>query len=185
MKRGQESSCRYAANANRGSAASVSAKTRAFKDRLDCLEKLVSSLASNDKAEIKGYSPDSGVSVTSSTRLSLAHKAPRLQETDYGQLNYMDPSHWQSILEDIREVREHLSPANNMLSYGESRSESIHPPASAQPDAGFLFGTAADTTMEQVLTTLPAQPICDMLLSWFFNTRFMNLGMPQLYNRQL
>lgn len=91
----------------------------------------------------------------------------------------MDASHWESILEDIREVREHLSPANTTPSYGETRGESIDAPG--QPDAGFLFGTAADTSIEQIIAILPAQPICDMLLSWFFNARFMNLGKPQLY----
>lgn len=95
----------------------------------------------------------------------------------------MDASHWESILEDIREVREHLSPANTSPSYGESRGESVDPPG--QPDAGFLFGTAADTSIQQILSILPSQPICDMLLSWFFNARFMNLGKSQMHTSRV
>ncbi|TQS33232.1 hypothetical protein Golomagni_06430, partial [Golovinomyces magnicellulatus] len=171
-RRGHETACRYATNALRSTTPSLPAKTRAFKDRLDSLEKLVSSLAAKDSSDLKDFSPGAGNPTAKSAVRPLA---PRLQETDNGQLNYIDPSHWESILEDIREFREHLSPSETLTSHESSRSEGTDPPSGQ--DTGFLFGDVSGGSIKQLLTVLPTRPICDMLLAWFFNARFMNLGM--------
>jgi hypothetical protein len=103
----------------------------------------------------------------------LTPATPHLQESDDGQVNYIDPSHWQSILEDIREVREHLSPTQTASS--EHKVQGLIELQGS--DASFLFGAEQSASLDDVLLSLlPEQPICDMLLSWYFNTNFMTLG---------
>ena len=106
----------------------------------------------------------------------LTPATPHLQESDDGQVNYIDPSHWQSILEDIREVREHLSPTQTVS----SEHKTQRPNELQGSDASFLFGAEQDATLDEVLSFLPEQPICDMLLSWYFSTSFMTLGEIQM-----
>jgi hypothetical protein len=105
---------------------------------------------------------------------ALSSEAPFLQDED-GQLNYIDPGHWQSILEDIKEVKEHLtgtgSPMHTMGSGGSPSHDG------AQGDASFLFGLEdGRATLSEILSSLPAQAQCDVLLAGYFNTPFIILG---------
>lgn len=102
----------------------------------------------------------------------LTPETPHLQESDDGQVNYIDPSHWQSILEDIREVREHFSPSKPTPSSDKPDDGSAGP----ETDPSLLFGSKSRVSMDDVLSSLPSQPICDMLLSRYFGARFMVLG---------
>jgi hypothetical protein len=102
---------------------------------------------------------------------ALTPEGPHLQETGDGQVNYIDPSHWLSILDDIKEVREHLSVSNQPLSQNEAGFN-----AGAASDASFLFNPNQISSLDEILSSLPSQPICDMLLSWYFNSPFMVLG---------
>lgn len=164
--------CHYASNATRGPAKQPSASNRKFVDRLENLESLVSSFIekSQNTSEAQASIPDH----TPSTKHdALTPETPRLQTADDGQVNYIDPSHWQSILEDIREVRDHLSPPTKMSPSGESRATPIEIP---EHDAAFVFGSRSDLNIEDILAALPPQPICDMMLSWYFSTQYMVLG---------
>ena len=191
--RQKASSCVYAANATRHKPAPPS--SRAMKDRLNRLEHLVSSFINKDTAiPITPYSESSNSSQDlsgapaqqparrhspASSNLSkdyqselLTPESPHLQETDDGQVNYIDRSHWMSILDDIKEVREHID--------GTSRSTMQEP---AQPefkegssDASYLFSSSQTPTLGDILATLPSRSICDMILSSYFNSTFMVLG---------
>jgi hypothetical protein len=104
----------------------------------------------------------------------LTAEAPRLRETEDGQVNYIDRSHWQAILEDIKEVREHLTlpTVQSSPDYQTDFSENY-----LNLDPGLIFGSTSATQLAEILVSLPPQPICDMLLSTYFNSRFMVLGM--------
>jgi len=107
--------------------------------------------------------------------MGLNPEMPRIRQTHDGHLNYVDSSHWLSVLEDIREVREHLSPEGGILSQDMPRASG----ASWEPDppeVGSVLGLEASTTMEDILASLPPRPICDRLLSHYFNSRFQVLG---------
>ncbi|KAH7024931.1 uncharacterized protein B0I36DRAFT_387345 [Microdochium trichocladiopsis] len=100
-------------------------------------------------------------------------------------VNYVDPSHWLSILDDIKEVREHLAETSD---HSASTSSASHTPdtatASEMPsggsDASLLLGGVpglqSSATLDEILARLPARSVCDMLLSWYFNSQFMVLG---------
>lgn len=174
LRRTKAAACLYASNANRGSPGIASAKTRDIKDRLEGLERLVSSLASR-QTEAKDSPTESRLQDV----MTRTGGTPHLQESEDGEVNYIDPSHWQSILADIREVREHLSP---------SKSDSTHRLSlecsgqSEKDDASHLFGPLPSITISHILSILPPQPICDMLLSWYFGSRFMVLGKIELHD---
>lgn len=192
-RRGLSSHCSYAANASRNKAAP--SKPRELKDRLNTLENLVSSFLSGDAAirpevptpsgsatgrgeivvstggENGSVKQGSSLSGTSGGEDALTPETPHLQETVDGQVNYIDPSHWLSILDDIKEVREHLSLSSQPASQTEAGSD-----ANRGVSDAFILGSGEDPRLDEVLSSLPSQPTCDMLLSWYFNSRFMVLG---------
>lgn len=172
-----------------------------MKDRLNALEKLVSSFLAGEAPTLA--SPSAAVGNNSvncetiptlvNTPLSDRHsdsiaadglnsrpngdaplspETPNLQETGNGQVNYIDPSHWLSILDDIKEVREHLSVPNQPMAYSVMALDSNH----ITPDATFLSMPAQTLSLSDALSALPTRPTCDRLISWYFNARFMVLG---------
>ncbi|KAJ3572794.1 hypothetical protein NPX13_g4927 [Xylaria arbuscula] len=187
VKRHKISQCHYAANANRNP--SGASKQREIKDRLNSLEKLVSSFMSGDSIIRQAASPrrtedislqvdpctepiETSVSSPKSDTTGddlLTPETPHLQQTGDGQVNYIDANHWQSILEDIHEIREHLSSSNQSM-------EQSAPLERTLADASFLFGSVPNATYAEILTSLPAQPICDKLLSWYFGTSLLVSG---------
>ena len=186
VKREKSSLCSYAANAVRNKPLT---KPRDIRDRLNSLENLVSSLVRGDAviqpesgratANALGGTPIKETPDLSSTikePTKLAPETPHLQETSDGQVNYIDPSHWQSVLDDIKEVREQLS-----LSDGQTaEEEQIIDSNRLSLDAGVWFGSVQGLSTEDILTSLPSKSTCDVLLSWYFNCRFMVLGIALL-----
>ncbi|KAH8651156.1 hypothetical protein BX600DRAFT_100183 [Xylariales sp. PMI_506] len=197
IKRERSSLCLYAANANRSRPGT--SKAREMKDRLNNLESLVSSFISGDAvipSVLLAQSPSSSTPEDSAIVSSLVEQyrrsskqgsilsnssggegvltpeTPHLQETRDGQVNYIDPSHWLSILDDIKEVREHLS-HQPLSQTATGMGVPVQPMGS---DASFLFDARQASSLEEIIASLPSQPICDMLLSWYFNSSFMILG---------
>ncbi|KAI0451811.1 hypothetical protein F5B21DRAFT_485668 [Xylaria acuta] len=191
VKRNKSSLCHYAANASRGHTGP--SKQRNLQDRLNTLENLIASFVSGDtivraktnldkeldldrvetvspsiEQSNKPIQPDSDSSNHGRAEDALTPEAPHLQEAGDGQVNYIDPSHWQSILEDIKEVREHLAIPDQP------------PPQSAThrvlADASHLFGSIPNATFTEILSSLPPQPKCDKLVSWYFSTQVFISG---------
>ena len=139
-------------------------------DRLDSLETLVSSFLATNKPEPKSEASHAS-SASQPASEGLTPETPRLQTSENGEVNYIDPGHWQSILEDIREVRDHLSPSQDVQD-----EQAAHVMRQMrEKDAGFVFGSRSDVDIDDVLSALPTQPICDMLLSWYFGIQYMSL----------
>jgi hypothetical protein len=200
-RRGKPSLCSYANNAHRS--ISEPSKARDLKDRLSTLENLVSSvlsgnaviqprllaaselttessgtISSSKKTANASAKQSSTVSSSSGGEDTLTPETPHIQETGNGQVNYIDPSHWLSVLDDIKEVREHLSVSNQLSVSNRPISEdgSVRNVDRLLSDPSFLFSSDQKSTLDEILPSLPSQPICDMLLSWYFNSRFMVLG---------
>ncbi|OTB10589.1 hypothetical protein K445DRAFT_386538 [Daldinia sp. EC12] len=186
MRRDKASLCNYAANASRSEPSN--SQPRALKDRLNALESLVSSLLTGDAVVRPGTisrgepttrsvesvaSPARYYNTPSSVREdALTPESLHLQETADGQVNYIDPNHWQSILDDIKEVREHLSASDEPVPRHEKGAVADR----VVLDASFLLNSDRIPNLDEILSSLPPQPICDMLLSWYFSSRFMVLG---------
>lgn len=193
IRRNQASSCRYAPNAIRTKPRP--AKVGNIQERLDNLEMILSSIASNPAAAGNGTGTGSGkqaasssskvsasyqqyqVSVTSTQSRQEDHvlppELPHRHESGDGQVSYIDPSHWRAILDEIKEVREHLSAFDRPLLQEEPERKSFVP----EESAGFMFGTFPVVELEDVISSLPARSLCDALVSQYFNAKFMVLGM--------
>ncbi|KAI0151831.1 hypothetical protein GGR57DRAFT_173480 [Xylariaceae sp. FL1272] len=186
IKRHKQSLCHYAANANRSSP--TVSKQKDMKARLNTLEKLVSSFLSGNAVvrpasganQSIGRASDGMISPSTQasfrlnelaltpssedpTDTALTPETPHLQETGDGQVNYIDKSHWQSILEDIQEVREHLSATNSQSDLNRGEDRVLH-------DASYLFDSVPSATYAEILTSLPSQPIYDKLLAKYFTS---------------
>jgi hypothetical protein len=191
-RRDKAAACTYASNAARNRPSNP--KPRELKDRLNVLENLISSLLSGDAVIHPGdlgeteqlrnrivslsTPPSSSPGTTlSGTNLgadeALTPETPRLRETGDGQVNYIEPSHWLSILDDIKEVREHLSVPSRALP---PHQTSVPDEEGELPDLNLLHVGRGDMGLAEIIESLPAPPICDTLLSWYFNSRFMILG---------
>jgi len=100
----------------------------------------------------------------------------------HGKTSHVDSSHWVSILEDIKEVRESLSTVDP-FSLLEPTSDDR---TSENPDLSLALGSEHGLKIKDILVSLPTRPICDMLVSRYFNARYMVLGRlsfnyPRLY----
>lgn len=179
--------CQYSPHANRSKATN-----KPLKDRLQTLETVVSSFLAGDIAapqpesqpvkSVPGGSENNQAAnlANSSQRrgtdnsdyYSLTPERPHVQETRDGQVNYIDRSHWQSILEDIKEVKDHLA------DWGGSPAQSLtsQQPDDVEHDASFLIGCGSNDNLAEILTSLPPQHICDRMLSGYFNSRFLIAG---------
>ncbi|KAK8107275.1 uncharacterized protein PG998_009288 [Apiospora kogelbergensis] len=120
-----------------------------------------------------GEPPASHVSISRSSKdAPPSPETPNLQKTSDGQVNYIDPSHWLSILDDIKEVREHLSVPNQSRGHSGMALDANH----MTPDATFLSLPTQTLSLNDALSALPTRSTCDRLVSWYFNARFMVLG---------
>ncbi|KXG53681.1 Transcription factor [Penicillium griseofulvum] len=90
----------------------------------------------------------------------------------HGKTSHVDSSHWVSILEDIKEVRESLSTVDP-FSLLEPTSDDR---TSENPDLSLALGSEHGLKIKDILVSLPTRPICDMLVSRYFNARYMVLG---------
>ncbi|KAL6857356.1 hypothetical protein J3F83DRAFT_751376 [Trichoderma novae-zelandiae] len=200
-RRNQASLCRYAPNAIRNKPRPPKAGN--IQERLDNLEMMLSSIASNPAASGIGIgmgmgskagkqaAPDSNnnnnnrvsasfpqhraAATSPQTRqddLTLPPEQPHRHESGNGQVSYIEPSHWRAILDEIKEVREHLSVFDRPLLQDEPERKSFVP----EEGAGYLFGTFPAVELEDVISSLPERPVCDALVSQYFNSRFMVLG---------
>ncbi|KAK8086486.1 fungal-specific transcription factor domain-containing protein [Apiospora phragmitis] len=187
IKRGKSTACVYAPNASR--ARPELNKSRDMKDRLNNLERLVYSFLAGEAPAKTSPSIADGNNSTDSEDTStlintppslsrpngdapLSPETPNLQHTGDGQVNYIDPSHWLSILDDIKEVREHLSVPNQTM----AQSAMAFDTNRLSPEAGFLPMPTQTFSLSDAVSALPAQSTCDRLISWYFNARFMVLG---------
>lgn len=162
-----------------------------IKERLDNLESMLTSMVpSASPVEHLGQSAASSntkvsasyqkyeLSVMSASTQSsqedhiLPPELPHRHETGDGQVSYVDPSHWMAILDEIKEVREHLSAFDRPL----LQEEPQHKGYELEEESGFLFGAFPAVDLEDVLVDLPPRQTCDALISQYFNSGFMASG---------
>lgn len=95
----------------------------------------------------------------------------RVLHDQNGDAVYTDPSHWMSILQEIKFVRESLpSPESS------APDDTLHSDSGPGFDLNLNMGPGDRFSIADALACLPTQPVCDMLLSKYFNSRYMVLG---------
>ncbi|KAK4140118.1 uncharacterized protein C8A04DRAFT_40204 [Dichotomopilus funicola] len=210
-KRNQPSACHYAANVRRTDSSSNSKKSSSasnIADRLKDLEALVSSLASQGLVVQQGPGPvqppaplavatdgaqesKPAIPVHDPGQNGVEPETPRLRQSQDGQVHFLDSSHWLSILEDIREVREHLSPEGMLVHHEEEGSSKGSDegmggmasmtgltgmggllPEPDNPELTSVLGLEVKPDLDEILASVPPRGVCDKLISHYFNSRF-------------
>lgn len=182
VKRGKDSICQYAANADRNEKREV--KTKSVNERLKSVEDLISSLARNGTSSAfqTVNPPQEDTSMTDDAELIFAsHPSVNTVKTTDNKLlggdkaTYLDSSHWTSLLEDIREIREQLSPSNF-----DEQSSTVHsvsagaewtPKEVVGDEIDLVFGQNEGLDFQEILQSMPSRQVCDMLVSQYFRPR--------------
>jgi hypothetical protein len=172
VKRNKQSSCEYAGNANRDTT-----KHSNTGDRLQNLENIVLQFVQNG---VTGELQDRGSDNISKNMdrpggcttadINTPTDARGTLHVRGGQMNYVDSSHWLSILHDIKEVREQLSLSNSQVQDDQPFAD-IRP----QPEVDLMFGPLQPLTVPEIIRSLPPRHVCDSLISQFFNSKYMIL----------
>jgi hypothetical protein len=170
-------------------------------DRLKNIEELVSSLISKENATQPGSHPrgvilpglsapplESPPKSTMNDRCSPlgpgsapGRELPHFLHDHNGEAVYMEPSHWMSILHDIKDMRADLSSHGSHTSNELASSQNL----GLEPDINLGIALRETLSISDVLNSLPPQPTCDVLLSQYFNSRYMVLGMYWTVYRQV
>lgn len=119
----------------------------------------------------------------SSSDTSIAKETPELvPDVDPAQPGYTEPNHWLSIIEDIKDIREQLSPGNqsqdtrdggpSSRGFGPSSDGSIDTPSST---ADLSLRQSGVGSLDDVLKGLPPKHLCDFWVSLYFQARFTTL----------
>ncbi|KLP04264.1 uncharacterized protein Y057_2206 [Fusarium fujikuroi] len=147
IKRNKQALCHYASNADRHDKRVEKAETVA--DRLKNLESLIATLSDHSRSEAVANS--GGDSVSS------------------GLMGQVDSSHWSSILENIRAIRDELPAASSQAST--LSSVTLNNDASSN-EVDFDMGSPSGLSVEHILSALPPRQVCDTLVSVFFLSHY-------------
>ncbi|KAF5597613.1 transcriptional regulatory [Fusarium subglutinans] len=86
-----------------------------------------------------------------------------------GLTGQVDPSHWSSMLQNIRAIREELPAASPHTSTLSSVTLNNEVPAS---HINFDMGSPDGVTIEHILSAIPPRQVCDTLVSVFFLSHY-------------
>lgn len=104
-----------------------------------------------------------------------ARESPHLHEQN-GQAVYMEPSHWMSIMQEIQDIRADLSSQDSVATDDLDITHNVE----IQPDINLDVSLSRVLSVTDAIKRLPPQTTCDILLSNYFNSRYMVLGMNQV-----
>ncbi|KUL89199.1 hypothetical protein ZTR_03820 [Talaromyces verruculosus] len=174
IKRGEKTTCKYASNAIRNPSKRRNSNVG---ERLRRVEKLVSEL-------VGGAEGDERVDERERHRAGLVYDSSR--EGRYMPRNsgiaagiepptprkgrgYIEYTHWLSILDEIKEVREQLAESDIMTSPVDNAD--INEEAQEEEEIDLVLGaTKPLPTFQDIINSLPPRPICDTLLSQYFTS---------------
>ncbi|KAK9235108.1 fungal-specific transcription factor domain-containing protein [Lipomyces kononenkoae] len=174
IKRGERSTCKYASNSNRN----AKFKKSNLGERLQRVESVVFELLQGelDKETSKHKDIDPFSKSQPWPFNSAAAPAPAQTETtpDEAQKpilhrkkqrnHQIDSTHWLSVLNDIKEVREQLSQSDIFT----PEENDMH----NEPEEDLLLKSTGSPDIQDIIQSLPPRPICDRMLSNYFNSSF-------------
>ncbi|RBA13197.1 hypothetical protein FPRO05_13624 [Fusarium proliferatum] len=181
IKRNKQTLCHYASNADRHDKRVEKAETVA--DRLKNLESLIATVAQRTQESNPTSSTytnqdtiqkEHGIAGINSFQLSDPSRSEAVANSggdsvSSGLMGQVDSSHWSSILENIRAIRDELpaaSPQASTLS-----SVTLNNDASIN-EVDFDMGSPSGLSIEHILSALPPRQVCDTLVSVFFLSHY-------------
>ncbi|KAG5746891.1 hypothetical protein H9Q70_010416 [Fusarium xylarioides] len=148
-------------------------------DRLKNLESLIATAAQKTQKSNPTYTDEntaqkqhgiSGINNTQLPGIPRSEAAASSSDTvSSGLVGQVDSSHWSSMLDNIRAIRDELpaaSPQTSTLS-----SVTLNNDVSTN-EANFDMGSPDGVTIEHILSALPPRQVCDTLVSVFFLSHY-------------
>ncbi|KAK5698048.1 hypothetical protein LTR97_007008 [Elasticomyces elasticus] len=158
VKRLRERDCAYTERGLRYNAAKQ--KAEFMREKVDRLESFVNQLKSTAPTKHNTRSPN--------VEHSLAHATGKLRLTDTGGVHFVGPSHWESIIEDIAEVKAYFDLQGSPEYLVDDDSPSLQDSHIIAAD--IQFGTANIYRKEDMLALLPAKLVVDRLVATWFRS---------------
>ncbi|KAK3638723.1 hypothetical protein LTR56_006730 [Elasticomyces elasticus] len=158
VRRLREADCTYTERGLRYNAAKQ--KAEFMREKVDRLESFVN--------QLKSTAPTKHNTQIPSVEHSLAHATGKLRLTDTGGVHFVGPSHWESIIEDIAEVKAYF----DLQGSPEYVVDDDSPPLQDSHiiAADIQFGTANIYRKEDLLALLPAKSVVDRLVATWFRS---------------
>ncbi|KAE8450755.1 hypothetical protein EG329_005668 [Mollisiaceae sp. DMI_Dod_QoI] len=153
--------------------------SRDVQDRIDHLEKLVLSLASNGSVKSSVVptasqgpdlrmpdTPSSGVLAQVTDRSDVKETVKSLGHISLedNHPSYVGSAHWASVLDSIADLKDSLENSERLDVFDES---------STRPGPNLLVGGVRKATRVEILASLPSKPITDQLLDQFVDSMDM------------
>ncbi|KAF2149389.1 hypothetical protein K461DRAFT_281759 [Myriangium duriaei CBS 260.36] len=177
VKRSRETSCVYAQQVQESMA--YRSQARVMRQKLDNLERVVKSLrqgAAGDAAErsSKQATADPAATVrddetSSQQQIDIPQGKYRITANEEA---FVGPAHWESIVNDIAEVRAYLEddPSVQESSDGVLNNESSPSDAGAVKTPDLFCNGHSVLTIQELVGTLPPKATCDRLVAAWFNS---------------
>lgn len=201
IKRGERSTCKYANNAIRNpkpNKRSSNSNSNNVGERLQRVESLLFDLIEggvggswSPRGDGDSFFNDSSQAKTGSRRGASQMVTPTHEDgdgDDDGVNSLANPNienkstHWLSILDDIKEVREQLSQSEIFTPEENDMNQE-------QEEIDLALGTTELPKLQDIIASLPPRAVCDGILSQYFNSS-MNLrafffSFHSLFNRDI
>ncbi|XEV07026.1 hypothetical protein FSHL1_012313 [Fusarium sambucinum] len=186
VRRNKQSICHYASNADRNERRVDKGSSSSVAERLKHLEGLLTivaqqrdpmaSLIITDEISKAGGGNASIVTPASAISGGVGETKDGNNVVPPGLAGHVDSSHWSSILENIKAIREELpneSPPGKeqeqALPYN-SPGDGSNAPGRMSPDLD--FGSSKGVSHDSILAALPPRQVCDILISMFFRWHY-------------
>ncbi|KAK5107193.1 hypothetical protein LTR62_001639 [Meristemomyces frigidus] len=135
--------------------------TEAMRKKVDRLETFVNRLRTSDEESSNALN-------RGPAKEDLVQATVQLRITDTGAVQFVGPSHWESIIDDIAEVKAYFS---EQYTDDHAPLDAIWPPShSSLPRADIILGVAQTYTLHDLLTLLPPRTIIDRLIMLWFHS---------------
>ncbi|OBS22543.1 hypothetical protein FPOA_08880 [Fusarium poae] len=180
VRRNKQSICHYASNADRNERRVDKGSSSSVADRLKHLEGLLTIVAQQRDPMASLSISDETLTVGNGSASIVTPASIESRGVDSnnamppGLAGHVDSSHWSSILENIKAIRQELpndSPQDKeqVLS---KKSPGVGPEAPGRMSPDLDFGSSKGVSHDGILATLPPRQVCDTLISMFFRWHY-------------
>ncbi|KAF2642458.1 hypothetical protein P280DRAFT_395792 [Massarina eburnea CBS 473.64] len=167
VDRGLSLSCTYSRNQHISSTPSESKAANNVHDRIDQLEKLVTTLI-EQKRSGNSYTPSTVIPSVSAYSPKPSDRAadvdaplaPDRVKLEADETSYTNSGHWTSILDGIAELKEHLDSIPTTVQPGSQEDDALRP--------DLLFSQHRHATREEILVALPSRAEADQMIDKYF-----------------
>ncbi|KAK9455004.1 fungal-specific transcription factor domain-containing protein [Dipodascopsis uninucleata] len=146
----------------------VDDSSKNIQDRIDQLERLVSTLANRLRTERKRNTTDEdhvNTRFNNMTNSLTISNGPRMYISDStGEVEYTDGDHWTAIMDSVSEIKKYVYNIDGM---NERQSNSSEAPIAER--LGLLSAFCRPFTKQELLSSIPPKKIADKLVAEYFN----------------